>query len=618
MPRPIHICVTVEPDGRWRFSVGDGATRPAEGWLAAAEASALPAAVEARLATRARVMIPGEDSARARAEAEVGSLLLRAIPSDGAGGGPCGRLRELLGVAAGQGGPALLVVDAADEVVRALPWELLVGEAGEPPLEATETAVLARLSPGRARLRPAQSPTTHAALLTVRVWCPTPADPTCARLRALLDGLASRLALTVVDLDPTTPAAGTDEIDGPEVLVIIGHGRRDLDTVGLRLAEGDHAPDAATARLGSLVCRAELVHLGVCAGAEATPRELDSLAARLVASGARSVVAPWHRAGVEALEHLTAGLLDALCRSETPADAVRAGRRAVRAWGHPHPISRWANTAWLVSDLDAVQAPPLVPAGWQPPGWPRPAPEAGALLLAAQRWARAQGDGFVGFEHLLRAITGVPGGGLLSAWLRRAAPGRLVRFETRLGQLTLQDPAAPEVLSARLCDLGARLAPGFDLESLFSLLCDEPDLARALLGEVPAPTTGDDPFATIDSAPSASSGPATALRVLGGPEDGRWLLPRSGQSIGRSSDGGGPDIALYQGTRLTDRKLSRLHLLWLEPGRVELRRAAVRGRGGGERAMPVGPCELRVGDLLALTPATHLVGVDAPKQSCCM
>lgn len=609
MPRPIHLHITVEPDGRWRFSVGDGATRPVEGWLGAAEAEAVVAAVDAKRAARPRVMVPGEDAARARAEAEVGALLLRAIPSEGAGGGPCGRLRELLGVAAGQGAAALLVVDAADAAPRALPWELLVGEEGAPPLEAAEAAVIARLSPGRPQARPARL-----GPLSVLVWSPAPEDPTTARLRGHLDALAARLEIPVTDLDPSAPepTVHPDEVERPELLVIIAHGRRDLDAVNLRLGAGESAPDAASARLGGLLRRVELVQLAVCAGAEATPRELDSLAARLVASGARSVVAPRHRAGAEALERLMTGFIEELARQGAVAEAVRAGRREVRAWGHPHPISRWSNTAWLVADLDAVCAGPLVPAGWHPPGWPQPGADVGVLLLRAQARSRASGDGFIGFEHLLRALAGVPGGGLLSAWLRRAAPGRLARFETMLAQLTLQDAEAPERLSPRLLNLGARLKPRFDMETLLSLLCDEPDLARALLGEVPAPATGEDPFATVDTSPRAASGPATALRVLGGPEDGRLLVPLPGQSVGRWTEGGGPALSLYQGTRLTDRKLSRHHLTWIEPGRVELRRAAMRGRGGGERPLPPGPCEVLVGDVLALTPATLVVGASAP------
>ena len=56
--------------------------------------------------------------------------------------------------------------------------------------------------------------------------------------------------------------------------------------------------------------------------------------------------------------------------------------------------------------------------------------------------------------------------------------------------------------------------------------------------------------------------------VASGPEDGRVLPMRAGQSLGRWNNGGPhPDHALYGGALAIDDRLSRIHLTWLGTGR---------------------------------------------------
>ena len=68
MNRPILLHIAFDADGRWRVSVGDGATRPAVGTLPQDRARQLIDSVSSGLESRSRVMVPGADQARTRAE----------------------------------------------------------------------------------------------------------------------------------------------------------------------------------------------------------------------------------------------------------------------------------------------------------------------------------------------------------------------------------------------------------------------------------------------------------------------------------------------------------------------------------------------------------------------
>lgn len=597
MARTIAAHIAVEPDGQWRVTIGDGGTRPASGALPASEARRLVEAVEAALSGRPRVMVPGEDQARTRAEEQAGALLLEALhrlPE------PFGHLRELLGVATGSGSLARVVLDAPDAAVRALPWELLSVSKGAPPLEVTQQGAILRLLPGP----PAASPPRPGGLVVWR-WSPTPGDESCARLAAALDPLGRTHGFAVRDV-PSDGALPPQR--GPEILEVIAHGHRDVEAVGLRLGEEARDPGAAAARLSALLERCQVVVLAVCGGADATPRELDNVAGRLAASGARAIVAPLRRVGVEALERFLASFYAALAGCAELDEAVVAGRRALRAWGHPHPSCRWSNLALFVTDLHTLSQGPLLARLYRPEGWPRPGPEAAALLERAAQ--RTGADGFLGFEHILGALPEIQGGGDLVEWLRRAAPARLRPFLEALAQQSTQPDTldGPPVPTPRVRAWAGRLKPDFELSDLAMVIAGDPDISLGLFGALPV-AGDDDPYATVESIPPDELPLATGLTVFGGPEDGRRIRPAPGETVGRTSEPDGPDHALFQGTRLWDRKLSRDHLRWVGTGRVYIKRPAVRVRGGESTPLAPGEHELRLGDVLVLTPSTRLLGL---------
>ena len=67
-----------------------------------------------------------------------------------------------------------------------------------------------------------------------------------------------------------------------------------------------------------------------------------------------------------------------------------------------------------------------------------------------------------------------------------------------------------------------------------------------------------------------------------------------------------PMVGLYQGTPLSDTRLSRDALRWTEPGKVLLKRPATRRRMGRSQPLPAGEATVADGDLLVLTPATRV------------
>lgn len=94
-------------------------------------------------------------------------------------------------------------------------------------------------------------------------------------------------------------------------------------------------------------------------------------------------------------------------------------------------------------------------------------------------------------------------------------------------------------------------------------------------------------------------GPAVALEVVGGPEDGLRLAPRPGDTIGRWAAVDGPTLPLFRGTPVTDAKTSRALLTWNGDGTVTLKGAGHRLRAGAVDRVGPGRVELRAGDLLA-------------------
>ncbi|MEQ1508278.1 MAG: hypothetical protein ABMB14_38965, partial [Myxococcota bacterium] len=107
---------------------------------------------------------------------------------------------------------------------------------------------------------------------------------------------------------------------------------------------------------------------------------------------------------------------------------------------------------------------------------------------------------------------------------------------------------------------------------------------------------------TLDST-AVATGVAVRFELVGGPEDGRTILPRSGDAIGRA--GGDAQIALYADSRLTDRRLSRSHLRW-DGARFQASRPIQVIAADGPRDPAAPP---RVGDVLVVTTATRLRAV---------
>ena len=112
-----------------------------------------------------------------------------------------------------------------------------------------------------------------------------------------------------------------------------------------------------------------------------------------------------------------------------------------------------------------------------------------------------------------------------------------------------------------------------------AVIAADPEVALALFGAVvPSSASDADPYATMESLPPDRLPLAQGLVVLGGPQDGLILRPRAGDSVGRTAESDGPDHPLYQGARWWDRKLSRDHLRWVGPGRIQCRRPLLRTR----------------------------------------
>ena len=111
------------------------------------------------------------------------------------------------------------------------------------------------------------------------------------------------------------------------------------------------------------------------------------------------------------------------------------------------------------------------------------------------------------------------------------------------------------------------------------------------------------------SPPGPPAPPATRLTVLGGPEDGLVLTCHPGDWIGRGAPADGPDHALYATSYLVDAHLHRRHLRWMEPGVIELVDQATVEGPGGARPVKAGVFELRVSEVVVVTPATRLLGL---------
>lgn len=604
------IVIGVNPgaEGGWTVSVGDGQTSERWGNIPRTTVATAMADVRAALGPQATVLLRNSDAARTRREEQAGRALASLLQQ----AGPAwAQVKFLLGVAQGRGLDPVVVVDAADVDVRALPWELLAADAEDLPLE-TLGAAIARRAPGH--YAPAHA--AGASALQVIRWSPTPGDPTCARLTEAVDGV-----LAAAGLPATREAhAGAEAPDRAIVLQVVCHGEAALGAVALMLDEDALAAGTALHVLAPVIRRACVVVFDVCEAGAATTLQVESLAGRFIAGGAAACIAPIRQANADALAEFARGFYPALARGGTLRAAVAAGRRAVRDRALPGAESRWCNQAWFVRDLATAVGPGPVRVRWRPPGWPVVADDLHDLLEAARAVAERSRHGYVGLEHLAVAVATTPVDGTAAAYLRHALHGR----ETTL--LAVPNGMAPEpkrVLGCRptprLCDVGRLVPAGATAEQGLRALLEAADHP---LYDVGVPLTGltrtVEPFDATrdhtdahpgDAAPGTTLGPpATRVEVRGGPEDGRVYAPRPGEHVGRWDEEILPEHALYEHSWLGDRALGRHHLRYVAPGEFVLARRARRILDRGYADVPPGPCTLHAGEVLALTRFTQLVG----------
>jgi hypothetical protein len=536
------------------------------------------------------VVIPGLDVRRSEDEAEAGRLLGGFVTR-----GPtlAAAVGAWLGEARGRGAVPVLVVDTAEAGDRQLPWELIAVDGA--PVEVADGGAVLRRLPG-----PPATPLPAGDLAVVR-WVADPDDPTTDRVRRAVDE-----ALLTAGLAPAHPV--DDAPEGPVVVHLVGHGRRLAE--GFGMASGDEAESAITTahRLQPLLQRAALVVVDVCEAADTTRAELDSLAGQLLRAGARAVLAPTRRLDVEAAMAAAAALYPALAGGAGVVQAVVEARRAVRGLASPHPDGRWSNLGLFVADLAVLDAPAPVAGGWRPAGWPAPGSDLAVLLERAHDVARRRASGFVGLEHLMLAQRHLHLGGPAARAAADAADGPAIRRLQKLRRVPERDDDWAG--TPRLRSIGGGLEPGASAEDLWSLLWSDPGGAMAALGGHQRPLLSPSATAaTLDPEHIESTrSPASALEVLGGPEDGRLLCLQPGQTVGRVGGDHPADHVLYTVSASVDPYLSRRALTWSGTGQLVVHRAA-RHTDGHRTQRVEGPLALKAGHLLELSPATCVRGV---------
>lgn len=542
----MSVLLQVRAEGAgWRLSVGPEDGAARSGTVSASTVSRLEAQAAAALAPRPGLALPGRDAAQSQAERALGRALWGAVREAG--------LDAVLARQLAQEQPAVIIIEA--EAGEALPWELLADEGGE-GLEETGQGVVVRRVPG-----PARAPVAPAGGLRVVGGGD---DPTARELAAQLTGLGP---------------------PGPAVVHVVVHGLRVREGL-LGLGDAGAAPDTLTHSLGPVLRAAGLVVLHVC-DADGPGIERGLLQAA-VGAGVPAVVAPRGPCAVRALERFAAALHRALDQGAPLVGALAAGRAAVRALASPRPDGRWHRLALFVTRGRALDWRP-----GRPPGGIAGIAAHEERLPALAPLLRAAADrapGYLGLEHLAQQLPPERLGAAAHLVLRPVAvqvhPDRAPRPTPRLDRLLAALPP-----SARPEALAAAVVAGL----------------RAWLGSGPAePSPGG---TTLELDPTGQTGqPAGALEVVGGPEDGLLISVLRGECVGRHSDRGCPEHALFATAGAWDPYLSRRHLRWLGEGWLELLRP---GRSPSGRVLR-GPVQLQVGQVIWLSPSTGVRGVVGP------
>lgn len=631
MAVPLLLRVSPASDGRWRMLVGRMVERLAEGEVDAARVSAVTAALTRWESARpVTVPVPRRDAEHRRAEEDLGRALVRTL---GASQELTQRFAASLGAARARNEPLVVMVDVADPELRRIPWELLAADAEGLPLESAGAGVVARLSQVSAGA-PNSVPDDPG--VDVAVWCPTPEDPVCAAVLADLDDTLRRHEVgPALRLDPVR-AQTPPPRSGSVVLHVVCHGRRDADEVRLLLDGTSAGGPTAVARLNQWVASADVLILDVCEAGAATDHLLDALPGRLLASGAHAVVAPTRRCSTQAARAFSAGFYAGWTEGRSLAGAVARGRTEVAALGLGLVDTRWYNHVLYAPDAESLFRPGPQPAIWRPAGWPRPGRDAEALLQTAKALADQAGQGFVGVEHLGLALVHGAGNGVLTTRVRAALSTRARAMDgLNDGRFPKGDQPRDPRGTPRLQRYGALLRPNFTSDDLCTLLVadrgcilqvfsrprlldllprdDEGPVGVATIPEgvqCVDPTTLDGP--PLPSAVPLEIGPAQALEVMGGPEDGRVLDVRPEEVIARY--GASPEAAgrhvLYAGTYVFDRRIHRVFARWLGPGRIAGVAACTVRRGDAEEVADAGSVvALAIGDVVQFSPGTWLRGV---------
>ena len=470
----IHLRIDRDIDGGWRVSLRERDARGVRGAVSPAGAARIHTAAAGDLSGGAVVLLPGRDSRQAAAEEGLGRVLLRELTRDE---GLAREWSRLLGLSEGRDEAVWVAVDAEEQSIRALPWELLAASPEGAQIEAQAGAIL-RLAAGS----PPRDRDAGARLRTL-CWTLEPDDPNVQLIAARLDAacaehdLAPPQAVGEVGGSAPAPAEGL----APTVLHLISHG--EVLAEKLRLLGGTElAPGTAVHLLAPILRQVDLVVLHICEGGRDLPAELDGLSGRLLAAGARAVVASRSKLTVDAAAAFLEGLYAAAVGGAPLVAAAAAGRRSVRALASPYPDARWHQLRLVVGDLRTATAPLLSrqPA-WRPAGWPVPGPDAAVHLAEARRLAVELGGGFLGIEHLALVLQQQPPTEGLEA-LRYPLALRAQEVRDGLGQL-IRAPGRGEALALtpRLAALGAALPPRFSLNALWQLLLDRATVLLQLL-----------------------------------------------------------------------------------------------------------------------------------------
>lgn len=566
MPIEIHLTITATAGGSWRLTCRAPGEEPARARLETTRVRRLRAELDALAA--------GHDDPRDA----LATLFESSAPVAGAFGAARGAART-------HGAALLLVIETAVPAIAGLPWEGL-GRSNPESRESIDELAVARVSP-----RPGKAPRIGAGLSTrVRLLAD---DSVAEQLRRRIDSTCIRHGLS-----PSAP---------PSVGVPPDHG------LVLHLIVPPNRPDAlhdllGGAEVGSIaphVDRAELV-VQWLTGSGGPPAQGAQVTARLLDLGTRACLVPRFPLPVNSAGPFLDGLYGALAGGRSLADAVSAARRTL-------PVATRVTQGGVltVSSVAAAASPILRGERW-PEGWPMPGPEAAKMIESAYVQAERTSSGFLGVEHLALALLEAPPRTELVR-LRYQFGARRRLLESRLGGWSPRrtEPLLPRP-TARLRRLGPQLSVGFSPEDLWHLLLEQAGATvRVLLDEprrtLKSSTALPDPELTEATHDTwrEGDGPAVALEVLTGPEDGRVLLMRPGDALGRASGSRRAQHRLYDDTTLTDAALSRRHLVWRGEGHVRLEAAALFPR------QEEGDLRLAAGQLLGLTRCTWLVGLSA-------